>query len=171
MKKLFFILFFAAAAICVMAQEVEMITLGDPANAIQDELISRDGNKYYFRGQWYNKDLMQEQLYNLNCVPAYRQFKNGNKMARAGWGLFGAGLALDVSGAILTYAVGSEFGPLMSTVGGLCETVSVPLLVVGYCRMHDAVENYNMYAISNSRPRAYWSVNASQNGIGLAYNF
>lgn len=50
------------------------------------------------------------------------------------------------------------------------EIASVPLLAVGYRRMHTSLEVYNV-ACTTAQVKPYWTIQASDNGLGLALNF
>mgnify|MGYP006382776769 FL=1 len=56
-------------------------------------------------------------------------------------------------------------------VSGTCATwlVGIPSLCVGYRRMHNSVNTYNV--MQKKDAYAYWSLQTSNNGIGIAYNF
>lgn len=57
------------------------------------------------------------------------------------------------------------------TVGAiLFEAASVPLLVVGYHKMHSSVDVYNVEC-GGAQEQAYWTLQTSGNGLGLALNF
>ena len=82
----------------------------------------------------------------------------------------GIGLALDATGVVLIYGLEEDFGIAFLLTGGLLESASIPLFIVGYFRMHNAVDEYNQYARSN-QSKTYWSINVSPRGLGVAYNF
>ena len=122
--------------------------------------VSRKGNTYYFdgrsmRGNDYASFLMQ------NCTIAYNQYQSGHKIATAGWVLFGLGVGLDLG---FSWWVQYAWIPAL----GL-EIACIPTLSVGYVKMHRSVDTFN--ANCPRQTTAYWSVNASKNGIGLAFNF
>ena len=50
------------------------------------------------------------------------------------------------------------------------EIASVPLLVVGYHRMHSSADVYNV-ACATAQTKPYWTIQASDNGLGLALKF
>ena len=66
--------------------------------------------------------------------------------------------------------------PLRSAAIGLTvsalafEAACVPLLVVGYHKMHSSVDVYNEECVT-AQSRPYWTLQASANGLGLALNF
>lgn len=59
----------------------------------------------------------------------------------------------------------------LGVIGTALELASIPTLCVGYAKMHNSVDTFNAACYSRMKTKAYWSVNASGNGIGLAYNF
>lgn len=122
--------------------------------------ISREGNTYYCNGRALRGEAYASFL-NTNCRVAYEQYNSGHTVATLGWVLFGVGLGLDIGFSWwLPYAWIPALG---------CEIACIPTLIVGYVRMHGSVKTYN--AECSKKPIGYWSINASQNGIGIAYNF
>lgn len=55
-------------------------------------------------------------------------------------------------------------------VGAFSIVASIPTISVGYAKMHNSVDVYNV-ACTTAQVRPYWSIQTSNNGIGLAYNF
>ena len=53
--------------------------------------------------------------------------------------------------------------------GGLAIIASIPTIYVGYGKVNRAIEMYNIS--QTTQPQAYWNIQGSQNGIGLALNF
>jgi hypothetical protein len=100
-------------------------------------------------------------------------YRSGNNTAIAGWVLFTVGVGLDLGTAIgyLSTRKMSTTLTALSCVGLGCEIACIPTLIVGYKKKHKSTDIYNASCAKKSAPQAYWSVNASQNGIGLAYNF
>jgi len=129
--------------------------------------VSRNGNTYYYdgrsmRGHDYENFLMQK------CQPAYRQYQKGHSIATAGWVLFGVGVGLDVTSVIATLCR-SRFGGYIAIPAAALEIACIPTLIVGYVQMHRSADVFNTNC--SRRDMTYWSINASQNGIGIAYNF
>lgn len=58
----------------------------------------------------------------------------------------------------------------MYYIGGVSVLASIPTICVGYAKMHNSVDVYNV-SCTASEARPYLSVQAGQNGIGLALNF
>lgn len=124
------------------------------------KFVSRKGNTYYFdgrsmRGNDYASFLLH------NCYTAYDQYQSGRKLATAGWVLFGLGVGLDLG---FSWWVQYMWIPALGF-----EIACIPTLSVGYVRMHRSADTFN--ANCPRQTTAYWSVNASKNGIGLAFNF
>ncbi len=178
MKRIFIILAAAMIAAGAMAQIVETTP--------QLVCIS---NTYYYGRTTMNSRQMLDWYAQQNCQAAYDQFAKGRKMAIAGWSCLGVGAALDLSlGAYYLAAVGMNYSkkspakiirysssePILFTIVGMTATAfeiaSIPLLVIGYKRMHTSVDVYN-YACTTAQTQPYWTVQASDNGLGLALNF
>ena len=138
--------------------------------SLEDKEIVRVGEKYLYLGETYKSKQMPELLSQLNYKAGSLQFNQGKKMTNYGWLSLGIGLALDATGVVLIYGLEEDFGIAFLLTGGLLESASIPLFIVGYFRMHNAVDEYNQYARSN-QSKTYWSINVSPRGLGVAYNF
>ena len=130
-----------------------------PANE-NIQYVARNGNTYYYGGNRMKGASYENFLLN-NCKEAYDQYKSGHNVAIAGWVLFGVGLGMDVC---LSWWVPYAWVPALA-----CEIACIPTLSVGYVRMHRSADTYNVSCAK--RNTAYWSINASQNGLGIALNF
>jgi hypothetical protein len=53
--------------------------------------------------------------------------------------------------------------------GSLAVIAALPTVYIGYKRMDDAIDMYNVSAATGQK--AYWSIQGSQNGVGLALHF
>lgn len=126
----------------------------------QTSYVIRTGNRYYYNGTEMRGDVYANFLKN-NCADAYNQYKHGKGISAIGWILLGAGVGLDIGFA--------WWAPYAGYIALACEIACIPTLIVGYTQMHRSAEVYNSSCIINSQ--AYWSINASQNGIGIALNF
>lgn len=139
--------------------------------------VSRNGNTYYYNGRAMNEEAYSNFLQN-NCPEAYDIFNSGSNTAFAGWILFSVGVGLDLGTLISYLALGrTNTTSSMSAISALswiglgCEIACIPTLIVGYHKKHKSVDVYNTSCARKSTSKAYWSINASQNGIGIAYNF
>ena len=122
--------------------------------------ITRKGNTYIYDGRSMRGENYAAFL-SHKCPTAYDQYKSGHNVAIAGWVLFGIGVGLDIGF--------SWWVPYMWIPALGCELACIPTLSVGYVRMHRSADTFNESC--PSRSTSYWSLNASQNGIGIAYNF
>ena len=126
----------------------------------QNPYVLRTGNRYYYNGEEMRGEVYANFLKN-NCADAYKLYQHGKSVSTAGWILLGVGVGLDIGFA--------WWLPYSGYIGLACEIACIPTLIVGYTQMHRSAEIYNTACIVNSQ--AYWSINASQNGIGIALNF
>lgn len=133
----------------------------EQATIVADKHIIRSGNSYFLGGVTMRGNTYKEFL-NKNCLAAYKEYKKGENMANWGWALLGVGLGLDIGF--------SWWLPYVWVPALACEIACIPTLIVGYNKMHKSAEIYNSSCVKQ-QPQAYWSVNASQNGLGLAFNF
>ena len=146
----------------------------DKSNQNSSLILTRSGNTYYYGSKVMNKDSMLEWLETQNCSNAYTQFRKGLKTANVGWCLMVTGLAADIIGAVLIGTSKGERsipGIALSCVGGALEIACIPTIAVGYSKMHQTVNVYNVSCGSTAQIKPYWSVQASNNGLGIAYNF
>ena len=158
------------AATSVTAQEVSTTVSGGNATLLQPA-----GSYIYYGDQVMNKKQCAEFLSTHN-QPAYEKFQSGLKCTEAGWWTLGAGLAVDLAGSILV-----AYGPIKDNdamfwsgasciiAGGLAVLAAIPTIYVGYGRMEQAIDMFNVSQVTT--PRAYWTIQGSQNGIGLALHF
>ena len=126
----------------------------------KNEYLLRTGNTYYYEGRAMRGDVYAQFLQS-KCTDAYTKYKYGKNMANVGWALFGVGLGLDV---LCSWWLPYSWIPALA-----CEIACIPTLIVGYNHMHKSADVFN--ATCNNKPQAYWSVTASENGFGLAFNF
>ena len=148
--------------------------------------LSRSGNMYFYDNQMMQMKQMEQWYAEHNCPAAQLEFRKASRMATAGWACLGIGLGLDFSAfaCSIAYALGNTRSrhprgisdPLFgATLGLACgaaalEIASIPLLAVGYSRMHRTVDIYNITCTTAYVP-TYWTIQASSNGLGLAWNF
>ena len=181
MKRLLIILAAAMMAAGAMAQVVE-----------STPRLVCISNTYYYGKEVMTQRQMLDWYAQQNCQAAYDQFAKGRGLAIAGWSCLGVGLALDISVCVgylstigykysakspkraLVYSGSSDSKPNILTALALgataLEIASVPLLIIGYQRMHSSVDVYNV-ACATAQTQPYWTIQASENGLGLAWNF
>ena len=155
--------------------------------------IVRHGDRYTVEGMTYiNSTEFRGYLKNIN-PEVFAQYDKGFRIGMAGWGLLAYGTVMMPISAFMfiitrahpdepvtnqsttyeTYDGGIDpaFGIWISSFAlasaALC--VSIPLLGVGYHKMHKSVDDYNVS--HRAAPQTYWSIQVSGNGIGVAYNF
>lgn len=170
MKKITFLMIMLVMATTALTAQ-EVATLGGN-NAT---LLQPAGSYIYYGDQVMTKKECAEFLSTRN-QPAYEKFQSGLKCTQAGWWTLGAGLAVDLAGSILVAFVPEEGNDAMSwagisciVAGGLAIIASIPTIYIGYGRMDNAIDMFNVSQAT--APRAYWSVQGSENGIGLALHF
>lgn len=148
--------------------------------------VLRNGNHYVVDGQSMNSREFKGFLKNT-CPEAFNKFNSGHKVATAGWVQFGLGLGLEVGGLAATIVSaknmadqqpqeptklegGAIAGPLMYVSGALVVSSGIVCLAVGYARMHNTVDIYNL-----SRGRQAFvpefRLTGGVNGLGLACRF
>lgn len=146
-------------------------------------MLLRYGNKYYYDRYALNMNKKETLawLESQNCSAAYKQFRSGYITSNVGWGMIASGFALEIIGAACyrtklvrednvyhTYTYPE--GPALITIGSIVTIASIPTIAVGYSKMHKAVHTYNACNIMG-QTRPYWTIQASNNGLGIAYNF
>lgn len=112
-----------------------------------------------------------------NCPEAYKSYKTGNRLWKAGFGLLGSGLGMTLLVGTPLYVFGiledyEEYriaGSAFLTMGSLATSGSIPLLVVGGIKRNNSYEVYNDHC-KNPQYLSF-SINAKANGVGLALNF
>lgn len=145
--------------------------------APSENLLIPAGSYIFHGDQAMNKQQCAEFL-STRHQPAYQKFQTGLKCVEAGWWTFGAGLAADLVGGLFWYY--GEFtekkneamgwaGLSFICAGGLAVIASIPTIYIGYEKMNNAIDMYNVSQAS--QPQAYWTIQGSQNGIGVALNF
>ena len=134
-------------------------------------MLTRSGNKYIYGNKIMNKTEMLDWLYSQNCSIAYEQFLDGRNLAAGGWIMMALGLGLDLGGTIMYFAGIQVGGSVLMGLGGALEIACIPTIAVGYSKMHQTVEVYNATCNKSTQTKPYWSLQASNNGIGIAYNF
>lgn len=186
MKRLVLILSFAVLALVSYGQEAVQ---PEPAQSC----ILRRGDRYTVDGvTYYNSTAFRGYLKNNN-TDLFAQYNKGYKLGMAGWGLFVYGTVMMPISAFMfiitrahpdepvtnqsttyeTYDGGIDpaFGIWISSfaLASAAFCASIPMLGVGYHKMHKSVDAYNVSL--QPAPQTYWSIQVSGNGIGVAYNF
>ena len=128
---------------------------------LKNEYIIRSGNKYYYDGQMMRGNVYASFLQD-NCTEAFKKYRTGRIVSNIGWALFIVGIGLDIA----TLASGSI---AVGIPAAILEIGCIPTLAIGYNQMHHSADIFNSTCVAKSQ--AYWSVTASQNGVGLALNF
>jgi hypothetical protein len=175
MKKMLLVFALVMSAITMTAQENV-----NTNNTDVPILLERIGNTYYYNNIAMNQKECDAFLAQNN-LPIYKEFHSGYKLQKTGWTLLGVGLGLDCLG--LGLSIGSIFvyneaalavmlglGVTSITIGACCELACIPVLAIGYMRMHDCVDYYNISQKNKQRTLSL-NLTTSQNGIGLALNF
>jgi len=147
-------------------------------NQASSSFVVRSGRNYF-----YNNEIMRgktyEEFLRKNCAAAYAQYRSGRDVSTAGWVMLGSGVALE-AGVFLGVALTATTGGQLTTgssnaaiicymLGGALEIACIPTLIVGYLRMYKSADTFNLTC--RPEPTAYWSVQASENGLGLALHF
>ena len=170
MKKILFLMMMVViATTAITAQELSTSVSGNAT------LLQPAGSYIFYGDQMMNKKECVEFL-STRHQPAYEKFQSGMKCTKAGWWTLGAGLAVDLAGSLLV-----AYGPIKDNdamfwsgasfiiAGGLAVLASIPTIYIGYGRMNQAIDMFNMSQVSASQ--AYWTIQGGQNGIGLALHF
>lgn len=165
MKKILFVMVLALMATTAIKAQNNNATLLQPA-----------GSYIYYGDQALNLKQCVDFL-STRHQPAYETFQSGYKCYQAGWGLFGAGLGMDLVGSLIFAFAPEEGNAAMLYSGIACLGIgaaavlaSVPTIFIGYARLNDGIDQFNM-SQSGAAPQAYWTIQGSQNGIGLALHF
>lgn len=163
------------------------VNKNDPATRSDyQKALTRSGNTYFYGGNAMDKKAYIRFL-EANCPAAWQKANTGYKTATAGWCLLGIGAAFEVGGVIGVIATAGNMvnndsaDPYATTnsvlglsalyyIGGVSILASIPTICVGYAKMHNSVDVYNV-SCTTAQARPYWSVQTSRNGVGLAYNF
>ena len=158
---------------CTVKKFLLAVLLLSVATLLPAQMIERQGNRYTVDGITYNTSASFRNNYlKFNNPELFNQYNKGYKLAAGGWGLLSAGVALTTVSAVMMSPNG-EVSQLFLvwtigvSVGALATCASIPMLGVGYHRMHQAVDSYN----AKQKPLSYWSFEIHTNGVGFAYHF
>lgn len=161
-------------------------------------VVMRDGGTYYCGDQQMNGAAYKRFL-ETECPQAFQQYKQGQQCMIAGWVLLSFGLA-GAPTSFIGWLV-SGFGVVISDVAdkekpadpkmvaennsffslgvlaGAALISSVPLLTVGYTRMHKSVDTYNELCLQPQQPSqpdataVELSLGMTGNGVGMTVRF
>ena len=137
--------------------------------------LIRSGNTYMYGDLMMNKGAYAKWLNEQNCPSAYQQFNSGWNLSKGGWFMMGIGLGLDLVSIALSAT--NKSGQVNTTIvvigviGAAFEIACIPTIAVGYSKMHRSVDVYNTSCSKTASVQPYWAVQASSNGLGLAYHF
>ena len=175
----------------IQAQEL----IQQPAQ--ERSVVIRDGGTYYC-GDLQMNGAAYKRFLETECPQAFQQYKQGQQCMIAGWSLLGFGVVgmpvafvgwlVSGFGVVISDAVNSEepADPEMVAVNGTFTALglvsaaavisSVPLLTVGYKRMHKSVDTYNELCLQPqpAEPDAAaveLSLGMSGNGLGMTVRF
>lgn len=183
MKRLVLFLSFAVLAIVSYGQEVVQ-------TEVAQSCIVRKGDRYTVNGVTYiNSTEFRGYLKNTN-PEVFAQYDKGYRIGMAGWGLLAYGVTMTPTSVIMLF-MNQPFTGDMSperrkrveaashrwSAGWLTNLIvasgafaaSIPMLGVGYSKMHKSVDAYNVSL--QPAPQTYWSIQVSGNGIGVAMQF
>ena len=152
--------------------------------------IVRKGEVYFVDGTPNNSTAFNAYLKNTN-PELFAQYNKGYQIAMSGWGLFAVGVpAIPISVMMMMANQdngGYPFDPVKDaqyrqarerwgigwcvglSLAGAAAAASIPLLAVGYHKMHKSVDTYS--AAQVSAPQTYWTMEIKPDGIGLACHF
>ena len=193
MKRILFILL-AVMGLCGMAQaQVGIMRSGYGVSKQPKDIgpISRQGFIYYY----HNDPMTYAEMLNFvnsNCERAYQYYQKQQKIQKAGWGLFGSGLAITVAGATM---LGTAYkadnrnieyqlegaGIALVCIGPITTVlVSVPMIIAADANKRNAYKVYNTWcgykeleqetSQRNATPLEL-RLQSSSNGLGLALSF
>lgn len=137
----------------------------------QKAQVTRTGNVYFYKDQAMSGKEYAEFL-RVNCPAAYVKYHQGEVMTDTGWIVGGAGLALSV-GALIGGMTMLDNAAIQGCIygGAGLMVVGIPVLTIGYVKKHKSVDVFNASCSSKNIAQSYWTVNTSQDGIGLALHF
>ncbi|MBQ8721130.1 MAG: hypothetical protein IJY67_03155 [Paludibacteraceae bacterium] len=174
MKKILFVMaMIMMATTAIMAQDAPAQTTEGGNNAT---LLQPAGDYIYYGNQVMNKKECVKFLATRN-QEAYKTFKSGYQCYNAGWWTLGAGLGIDLAGSILLAFSPEKNSPTMLYSGITCIGLgaaaiiaSIPTIFIGYVRLNKGINMFNKSQAA-AVPQAYWTIQGSQDGLGLALHF
>lgn len=158
-------------------------TTNDSEQVINSEepiIIERIGNVYYYNNTEMTPSECDAFLAQNN-LPIYKKFHSGYKLQRKGWTLLGVGIGLEVIGCALVIgslnaSMQADMAAMLGlgvagiTIASCCEIACIPVLAIGYSRMHQSIDHYYIEQVIKPKSLSL-TLTASQNGLGLALNF
>ena len=174
MKKILFVMaMIMMVTTTIMAQETTVQISTGSNNAT---LLQPAGDYLYYGNQIMTKKECVEFL-STRDLASYETFKSGYQCYNAGWWTLGAGLGIDLAGSILLAFSPEKNSPAMLYSGITCIGLgavaiiaSIPTIFIGYARLNKGINMFNKSQAANI-PQAYWTIQASQDGLGLALHF
>ncbi len=181
MKRILFLVFALMATSAIFAAEES-----NNKTVEANYLWRHRGNIY--AGETFMVKAAYINLLKNTCPEAYNQYLKGEKLIRAGWGVFGAGAALmavswiplcldnpysstreeaDYDRFMKAQSLGCQF---TLTLGSLALASSIPIICVGYTTRDKSMNTYNFQCVDNE-PAITYNLTAGQNGLGFAINF
>ena len=148
------------------------------ANAqTNSSIVIRKGNTYITDNKAMNKKEFKNYLQEQNSN-VYPDFQKALKLSNQGWAIFGAGLGAGVVGFAAIGIIVSKVTPPTSfpyamaayytagTAMGCLTIAGITCLGVGYGRMHQCVDVYNVE--QQQKNQVQLQMNYTGNGVGLA---
>lgn len=125
-----------------------------------------------------------ETITDLNCAPELSceeikiNYSKGKVLWKTGWGLFGAGAAIAITGGGLGLYYGrfhsnfklADTGYAMIGIGSGIFVASIPCLAIGQVHRRDASTMYNLKKCSPQTPLTF-TLQSSAEGLGIAMQF
>lgn len=165
----------------------------DPYLQYQDGLIHKlSYNEFYFADSIYNKKDMQS-LVITTCPAAEQYYNSAKKWVIGGWSGVGAGLAMVITGSVLTATATSPHmvyhpwfgysyeyrtaperiipGIILLTVGCAGVVTSLSIACVGHHRMNNIQKAYNNSCASKQEPPLALNFGPTRNGMGMTLYF
>jgi hypothetical protein len=175
MKKILFVMMMLMmATMAVIAQDSPTQSTEGGNNAT---LLQASGDYLYFGNQVMTKKECVQFLATRDQA-SYEKFKSGYQCYNAGWWLLGGGLGLDLVGSVLLALIPADgngdamfySGCACIGLGATAIIASIPTIFVGYSRLNKGINMFNKSQAA-SVPQAYWTIQGSRDGIGVALHF
>jgi len=141
--------------------------------------INREKKLFYIStGQIYNREQLKLFLTEKNLHHIWKKYNRGQNLLERGWTLIATGVFLEIIGMGLYYSGGYDTdiaGFAICWIGGLLETVGIPVAIVGAVKKNNAINDYN--SLYGGKPHRQYSQNITfktgfiGNGIGFSLNF